>query len=575
MPLTATQSQPAGSSSSPSAFGPSAASDLSRRLLWPAVGAWALVKGWLSWTRYFNQDEFESLHQGWLWFSGAVPYQDFNSNHPPLAFELLGLLNYLTGDATEVMRLGRALTFLSAAIVLFFLYKIGRSVYGAKAARWTVIIYALTATFCEWSTEVRTDFLMIPLWLAAVWVLVAERPKKPAWRLFLVGLLLGTAFWVNQKVVFHAVPIGIFLLIGGPTRRWRPWQVWIALVGSLVPTAAVLGQATVRGSLASLIDRNFGAAWDLTVSDSYFLWCWTTLSQALVRDLGFVVLAVLATRWAMTRKRDRTQAFVTLASLWMLLTLFLTPGPFPYYLLSVFPLFAVAIGGFLATSYVMENKLKNEMVLAGCLALYLAFPLLRMTTLAKPTSPYQFRVVRLAGELTDPTTAVFDGAGALVTRPDAYRYHWVLWVSELRKYREGRLPPLVDTLRQNDCRLVVDTYRLDRLPEADVEALHRQFVSLWGPIRVPGYDSTEPVGERPVEFELWYDGLYEVNQPGVLVDGQPVEDTVRLSRGRHTLAVAGTPTPVRLRDAAHRDRVTLPADDGNAEAFLGKYGYRF
>ena len=44
------------------------------------------------------------------------------------------------------------------------------------AARWTVIVYAVNATFWEWSTEIRTDFLLVPLWLIGVSLLFSPRP---------------------------------------------------------------------------------------------------------------------------------------------------------------------------------------------------------------------------------------------------------------------------------------------------------------------------------------------------------------------------------------------------------------
>src|SRR5690606_3033688 len=132
--------------------------DLSQRLLWPALLLFGAMKVWLTWTRYLNQDEFETLHQGWLIFQGAVPYRDFSSNHPPLAYIVLGWLNVLTDDPIALIRWGRALTLAAAALVLYFVYRIARDVFSPAAGRWAAIVYAVNATFWEWSTEIRTDF---------------------------------------------------------------------------------------------------------------------------------------------------------------------------------------------------------------------------------------------------------------------------------------------------------------------------------------------------------------------------------------------------------------------------------
>ena len=101
---------------------------------------------------------------------------------------------------------------------------------------------------------------------------------------------------------------------------------------------------------------------------------------------------------------------------------------------------------------------------------------------------------------------MFDGAGTLVTRPDAYPFHWVLWQPELAAYRAGKLPPLIPTLRENKCRLLIDTYRVRALTAEDRRQLQTHFVQLWGPLSVPGYDSIDEIGAVPHEFELWYDG---------------------------------------------------------------------
>ncbi len=91
-----------------------------------------LAKGWLSYTRYFNQDEFETLHQGWLVSQGAVQFRDFQSNHPPLAFELLGLLNHATDDPRTLLWLGRTATFCGALLTLGLIAGISGVVYGQR-----------------------------------------------------------------------------------------------------------------------------------------------------------------------------------------------------------------------------------------------------------------------------------------------------------------------------------------------------------------------------------------------------------------------------------------------------------
>ncbi|MEO8275924.1 MAG: glycosyltransferase family 39 protein, partial [Thermoanaerobaculia bacterium] len=164
--------------------------DPSRWILWPALTFGLAVSLLLSWGRYFNQDEFESLHQGWLLAIGKLQYLDFNSNHPPLFFRLLSVFNVFAADPVSWLRAGRVLTWLSAGLQLVLVGRIARAVFGASAQRWALATYAVCETFLEWSVEIRSDALMVPLWLAAILLALSPVPMRESRRLFAIGLLL-------------------------------------------------------------------------------------------------------------------------------------------------------------------------------------------------------------------------------------------------------------------------------------------------------------------------------------------------------------------------------------------------
>ena len=551
--------------------------DLSAKLLWPAVAFFLLVKLWLSFTRYLNQDEFESLHQGWLMFSGAIQFRDFNSNHPPVSFAVLSFLNYLTSDSVTLIRLGRLLTFISSIACLGLLYSIGRSVYGRCAARWTVIVYATSATFLEWSVEIRSDFVMVPLWLAAVATMlrVAEKPRLI--QAGLVGFLMGVAFWANQKVVFHAIPLLCLMLAGGIQGGWRFRHTLCAAGASLIPTVAFCLQAVTTGSLADLIQHNFLGAWGLVESGDYDNWRSITLRRGFACDMGFVVLGVAASVWAIGSERSRSSRFIGFSASWMLVSLFLTPGPFHYYLLSVFPMYAVAIGGFLQSAqdrWASDAQHEQQPVLVVTAVIcFMIFPLARLSRFVVPTMSYQNSVLRLASQITGPESRVFDGAGTLVNRSDAYPFHWVLWKGEIQRYRAGLLPSILPALRQNQCALVLDTYRLAGLPEQEQAVIRTHFVPWWGPIRVPGFEAA--IGDEAVEFELWQDGEYVANRQDLLVDGKPMTSPRFLEAGKHTIALPHGSGKISLRMVTAADEMRPPSDEIDPATFLGKYGYHY
>jgi hypothetical protein len=565
--------------------------DWSRKLFWPAICVLVLIKLWLSFTRYLNQDEFETLHQGWLIFSGAVQFRDFNSNHPPIAFTLVGLPNYLTSDPIVLVYLGRLLTFIASLISLALIYGISKSIFDERAARWAVIAYCMNVTFWEWSIEIRSDFAMIPLWLAGVYLFVSQ-PKSPSnTRALLIGVFLALAFWANQKVVFHAVPLGLFMLLGGVHKSWKLQHTAIALVGSLICCAGFIAHAHFTGNLPHMFQHNFEGAWTLVLSSDYAKFRNRTILHALKYDPVFVVAGLLAATWAIGTRRTRLTVFAGISTFWMIITLFLTPGPFQYYLTSVFPFFAVVIGGWAAH---LETKLAEirppaqvRTRVALALAVFAACPMIRFAKLLTPTIGYQLQVVRLIHQITDDNTSVFDGAGTQLNRPDAYPFHWVLWKGELERYAAGAdergednvsdsMPRIFPLLVENKCELVVDTYRVARLPKEDQTLLFANFVTWWGPIRVPGFDSINSVGREPIEFELMHAGEYESEQANLIIDGKPWVSGGPLTAGFHTIALAKEePQRVRLRRITKAEH--LKPTDGSIEPgrFLGFYGYHY
>ena len=484
--------------------------DWSKRLFWPVVFLMLAAKLWLTFTRYLNQDEFESLHQGWLIFSGAVQFKDFNSNHPPIAFSILAMLNFLTSDPVVLVYLGRIVTFVSAMISLALIHGITRSIFSDQAARWAVIAYCLNVTFWEWSIEIRSDFALIPLWLAGVYLFVSHKENLRYGRALLVGIFLGLAFWANQKVVFHVVPLGLFMLLGGPHKTWKLKHTGIALLGSILICFAFLAHAKFIGSLDYMFKHNFEGALKLALASDYVAWRSQTIRHAIFCDPAFVILGAVGGIWAITRCRTRLACFAGVSAFWMIATLYLTPGPFQYYLTSVFPFFAVVIGGFLAhaVSKIAETKSPDQtqrIIIIG-LVVYATFPLIRFSKFLKPSIGYQMQVVGLVNQITDENTTVFDGAGTQLNRPDAYPFHWVLWKGELERYarrdeiEQGKMPDLFPLLRKNECELVIDTYRVSNLPAEDRSLIDSNFVTWWGPIRVPGFDSISEVHRGVCSF---------------------------------------------------------------------------
>jgi len=551
---------------------------LSTALLKPVLFAWAVVFLWLIATRVYNPDEFEALHQGWLLFTGEVQYVDFNSNHPPILFQLLRLLHYVSHKPTVLLHLARMISVAAAIATLFFVYRIGCSVFDKTAARWAVIVFAINATLWEWMVEIRTDTLLVPVWLAAISLVVdARRPN--ALRAVLVGLLMGTACWINQKVVLHAAPLGIFMILGGGGGHWKPKDWVLSVLVSLIPAVVVLEHAASLGALGSLIENNFLGGGEMVMADPFVSSRDLTQQAVFRHDFGWVVLSFisflcLSNRMFACRNEQR---FVFLGTLWMLLTFFWTPGPFGYYMMSVFPLASIIVGGFLSGLPwgSMIHQYRARVVI--CFIAYCLFPLGWLVWFVQPTNRYQREVISVGMMLTDNESKVLDLSACLINRSNSYPFHTRQTKAERKRFAH-MLPALIPEVKRNGCDLMFKYDRTDPMPGAvDVwqpgtwDTLSHQFVRICGPIHVPGYDSIDPVNESEIEIELWFDGNYETRTSGLLIDHEPFTGDLALEAGMHTVTLAEPGQRIQIVSTDYRKRGVLPSDSERSHEFLYAY----
>ncbi len=538
--------------------------DVSRWLVVGAILLGTFISSWMAWNRIFSPDEFEVLHQGWLIANGQLIYHDFNSNHPPIYFLLMSLIPRVTEDAVHCLRAARL-----ASVALFLLdatliYRLASLVSDRRAARWAVIFFMASATMWEWAMEVRTDTVLVPLWLASLCLLIEPRPLASWLRFGGVGLLMGIAFWTNQKAVLHGTPLAAWMAYRVWKREWRWTDIAVSIVAFLAVNGIVVGWIFYLGIWHDLKENLFTGGSDLVKAKPYAVFRGTTLRQFVMYDAGLALLSACAMlglfrRWPSIPPLQR---LIVLGAVWMTFTFWITPGPFGYYFLSILPLTVLTIGCWLSRRMDEQGfRSVNSWGMAAVVLVYLAPPSAWLEEVVPHTNHLQSRALRLGLQLVDRETRVFDFSGSLVSRPDAYPFHTRLSPKEVHRFRH-KLPPVVETLRSQRVPLLIASDRFS-FPAFDQgqSILKRHFVTLWGPLWVPGYDSQDEVGSEPHAMELWYDGAYESDTPGLQIDGKPFENPMRLTAGRHSLEIRDNPpTRVILRDASYHERIDLPTD---------------
>ncbi|MEM7785340.1 MAG: hypothetical protein AAF623_18480, partial [Planctomycetota bacterium] len=335
------------------------------------------------------------------------------------------------------------------------------------------------------------------------------------------------------------------------------------------------------GSLSHMFAHNFDGALSLIAEGDYADAKILSVRHALMVDPLFVLLGIGGAFWAVfSDDRNRKSVFAGISAFWMLPNLFFTPSAYQYFLMSIFPMFAITFGGWmdrLARTWLsrIPYHVQPQLVAAGMIGLMIC-PLIRFSKFINPSLGYQLEVVRLVDEITDETAKVFDGAGTQLTRHDAYPFHWVLWKGELNRYSRNEMPKILPELIQNRCDLVIDTYRVLKLPEDEKIQIREKFPVWWGPIRVPGFDSFFPIGQTPVEFELIHGGIYVTDQSDLVIDGRPWKSGGFLNRGRHTIAHhSNLQTRIQLRKKTRIDYRLSHLKPALRQHYLEPLGYQY
>lgn len=285
-----------------------------------ALVAAVLLRGWLSFHRYFDTDELTHLHAALLVSHGAVPFRDFFGHHGPLFWGVLAPVAAAGRSSLESALAGRALMTMlwASALGLLVLPRKGE----ARATRLAAAaLCAFFGAFLTKSLEVRPDMLALPLLLGA-WRLLergGEREELAA------GVLLGLAGWSSPKAVFTAAG----LLAG---HAWRARRGLLVVAG----TAA----AAVAGILVFAALRGLGALWSgLVLYNASFpgakvAWS-ATFGPSLAADGPLWALGLGGLR------RWREEPLVAGALAAGFAGLFLSPSAYPQYLLFVAPFLAV------------------------------------------------------------------------------------------------------------------------------------------------------------------------------------------------------------------------------------------
>ena len=198
----------------------------------------------------------------------------------------------------------------------------------------------------------------------------------------------------------------------------------------------------------------------------------------------------------------------------------------------------------LSRSASKKGSLSPVFVAFACFIL-IAFMTHRVTTKltkqAARTNEYQLGVLKDLNRLTDPDDTIYDNSGSFVSRPHAYFMYYT--GANERKYQATKLATEVpQDILSNQTVAELRDMRFKGLPKSLKQFLQTHFQPYSGDIRLWG---SRYQNSKKSSFTAVTDATYFVEPAGVtssgelLIDGEVVSDTFKLSRGKHEVEYRG------------------------------------
>lgn|GEM_PF-2438998 len=500
-----------------------------------ALLALALItRAVITFTKAYAQDDFYWWYFAWLRSTPLVPGRDYYlPNVTPLS-ELAAPLFRWCHESFLPFDIARVIMFAVGLALTWACYQITRLLGGSVL--WSVIAangVSWQYQFLKRIGDIRGDQIsMLFLMLAVIVLLKSEGRRRALWSGFCCGASVAVAF----KLTIAAPFVGIGLLLGAEKRIRDAFL--FALTFVIAPTAYFGSRIAIDGypNFASVFAGIFNAldsakAQHMTVLYRFF----SIESAVLTSPLTWAAVfaggcAFLLPSGPLTRRR---RAYVVLATGFVMLFVYTNVFLFPYNYVILVPSLIPFIGGvsllrfsrrFMQWAAVL---VPISGVVGGTYAVRDVLP---------DRASTQRAAIRWIWSVTDKNDAIFDWQGTVAWRPTTY--HWMIYSGAISRYESGWFTA-ADEMQRAQVKMIVDNYRVTWISERDTAWAQAHFARVNGCILVPGWVATRTELQSGKAIDAFLENDEYVLQPsgtrGVLIDGKPVTDRVRLTRGPHEL----------------------------------------
>ncbi len=496
----------------------------------------------------FDTDEAQHLHVVWGWSEGLVQYRDVFDNHTPLFHLVFAPLVGVFGERAVMLPWMRLAVLPLYALLLWTTYRLGRSLYDARVARWAAVATGLFPPFFFSSLEFRADVLWVACWLLSLRVLLDGSLTRT--RALSAGILLGATLGVSLKTVLLLPALAgaggaAFLLEGRDASRPSLGQSAgvLAAIGAgflVVPGALALlffALGAAEEAWHGIFGHNLGSVpiWDrrpLRIAAFLVqlpLYGW--IAQSILRRAPDRALGLRRT----TLFLCGALAFALLHGFWPIVTRQDSLPIVPLLVLSGVPLLL----GALSVRPWLETALPLGLGAAVEIALVIA-----SVPPWKDRTRFQTGLVADVLRLTDRREPVMDLKGETLFRERPFRY--AVETVTFEKIRRGELADDIAE-RLVESRTYVTVQDNERFPARARAFLNENYVPVCH-LRVAGKLLPPAGAGDPVRFEIAVPGPYALISPYGLasgrLDGAPIEVWRFLDPGPHVFEPSSPERPL-------------------------------
>jgi hypothetical protein len=510
--------------------------------------------------RFFNEDEIEHLHVGFMIKAGLTPYTDFFEHHLPMFHYCLSCIFPLFENILTFLFFVRWLMLIFVICIFYLTFLIATDIFSKETGWLALMFLSCHVMFFEKSVEIRPDVPQTFLWLLSLFFFLKALDNGKISYTSISGLLIGTAFIFTQKTIYVLAPvctaqvlwIAIDFIKKRSLDKIKSFTIYLSSFS--IPLLCMFVYFIFKGAFKEFFDWNFVQA-SLWGRETY---PWDYMTATMRQNSPFWILGLGFMLYCLTKKHSLEKIFpkimvLSLSIIFLLIAMLWTSGPYRQTYMPILPLVAIFAGETFnkALKFKTENNTENLFILLFFIFLILAFsipPIVEIADQNSTSNQEQIARINFVNKITKPTDVVFDGWGYGIKRLPAFYYH-MLTVGVVNMMGEDkRTKGIIEGIKKSNTKVMLYDYRIkDYLPESTQNFLKANFVptgflDIW----IAGKSfSREDIQFLDGNFNLITSALYKVIIEGknyvAFLDGRKIKphESAFINQGLHNIRIDG------------------------------------